>query len=121
MTEPTRVAWNTLEQVISTDLNRMGALAGKAAQAPLSFMAQGFSSLAQVDAVVAGLDLSAGAGLAVELGAGTLIRYDFAATTSSNYEIGHLDAVTTVALTASDVTNPRVDLIYGTPTTVLSD
>lgn len=124
MTTPDLVYYNSLEQLLSTDLNRIGALYGKATLDALLAQQAGIASATPPhDVVRRGLDASAGAGLTIDISAGEAMLFDAARTGSdqSLYTIGRLDSADSVVLSAADPTNPRVDLIYATISAPTSD
>jgi len=122
MTSPRTVIFNTLEQILSTDMNRVGTLAGKAAMDTLLWISTGFSGATPKNATVQGLDLTAAAALTVDLSPGELLLYDGAASgDDSKMRLGRLDATENINLGPAAAANPRVDLIYATPTVVTSD
>lgn len=124
MTAPDTVIINTLENAVSTDVNRVGGLAGKAVMDALAGIEAGIdSSIAPRDAVRRGLEATPGAGMAVMISAGELLRWNggIVGVDSSQYTIGRLAADTSVAIAAADPTNPRVDLIYATISTSNED
>lgn len=121
MTTPKRVNFDTLEQILSSDLDRVGALAGKAAMDPLVGMTGGLTSTPR-NVVLRGLLAVPGAGMTVDLGAGSALRFNGApAVDASQYELGVVLNTETLALAAADPTNPRIDLISGLPTQDLQD
>ena len=122
MTAPTQVLFNSLEQVLSADATRAGALAGKAAMDVALQVSASELLTTPRDVVLRGLDASAGAGLSVNIGVGALARFDAGAgANNSQYQLGSQLAVENVVLGAADGANPRVDLIHGTPTAETAD
>lgn len=123
MVSPTRVNFNTLEQAISADLNRIGGLAGKAAQDPLISLTAGVLSSSTPRAVVRrGLDLSVSAGLGLTLEAGEFMVYDAGASADeSKYSLGILLANAALTLAAADPVNPRIDAIHVAPVATATD
>ncbi len=119
MTTPRQVLLNTLEQVLSTDFNRVGALAGKAAMDALIFAEASFVHVTPRSVVLDGLDATVGAGLTVDISDGSLARFDAAAgADASKYELGTLQALQNIVFdgaNAPDSTDPRIHLIHGTP------
>ena len=116
MTAPKIALLNNLEQILSTDWNRVGALAGKAAMDALIFAEASFVHLTPRSVVLNGLNATIGAGLSVDISAGSLARFEVAAgVDASKYELGTLQALENVTFSAADFTNPRIDLIHGTP------
>lgn len=121
MTTPKQVNFNTLEQILSTDVQRVGALAGKAAMDPLVGMTGGLAATPR-NVTLRGLLAVPGAGMTVDIGAGSMVRFNGApAVDASQYELGVLVGTETVALAAADPTNPRIDVISGLPVQDLQD
>ncbi len=116
MTLPRHMQQNTREEILSADLTRIGALAGKAVMDALLQIEAGFSGTTPRNATLRGLDASFGVGLSVDITAGELVQFDVSATgDNSQYKLGALAALlTNVAMDAADPTNPRVDLIHAT-------
>lgn len=119
MTAPDTVIVNTLEQILSTDLNRIGGLAGKSVQDALAMLEGGIDlSVTQVarSCVRKGLSASPGTGMAVLVTPGEVMRFDVgtSGTDVSQYLLGRLASETSVAIDAADAANPRVDVIYAT-------
>lgn len=110
---------NTLEEILSSDLTRIGELAGKAAMDAQRAALQPFGGVL-VAAVRQGLDASnAGAGdRAVTITAGELVYLDGGVnpltSDDSDLQLGVLDAATALNLSANASGNPRIDLIYAT-------
>lgn len=121
MTSPRQVIANTLEQILSADHSRIGALAGKAAMDIAFFLTSGQLSLPR-SAVLRGLNATPGVGLSIDIAPGELAFYDAAAgVDSSQYQLGRNASTTNLLIAAADPANPRVDLIHGTPTSTDSD
>lgn len=112
MTIPRRTIFNSLEQILSTDLNRVGDLSGKAMMDALMFVQAASILGTPRNVTLRGLDASAGAGLSVDVDPGFLAQFDVALSgDNSQFKLGALLAQTNVALPAADPVNPRVDLI----------
>lgn len=121
MTTPKQVNFNTLEQILSSDLNRIGALAGKAVMDRVVEMTGGMSATPR-NVTLRGLLAVPGVGLTVDVEAGSMVRFNGAPTVdASSYEFGVLVATETLAIAAADPTNPRIDVISGLPTQDLQD
>lgn len=124
MTFPDSVQWNTLEEVLSSDLNRLGGLAGKAVQDLAADIESGIDlSPGPRACVTKGLDGNPGVGLALLVSAGTIVQFDPSApgNDASQYLVGRLDDDLSVALPASDGALPLVSLVYATITQTLDD
>lgn len=123
MAESTQVLFNTMEQVLSADLNRAQALVGKHVQdMQLGLLAGVSTGLTPPDLVIRGLDLQAGVGMSVDLEAGLLLRFEAApAADQSQYRIGVLPTNTNLGIAAADPVNPRIDLISAVEGDVDSD
>ncbi|NJO82042.1 MAG: hypothetical protein HC828_04085 [Blastochloris sp.] len=124
MTFPDSVLWNTLQEVLAADLNRAGGLAGKAVQDLAAEIESGVAvSPGPRTCVLKGLDAVVGAGLAVVVSAGVVMRFDPSSPgdDASQYLVGRLDADLSVALPAADPALPRVVLVYGTITQTSED
>lgn len=116
MTSPRQTLFSTLEQILSSDMTRVGALAGKAAMDAILYTEAGFALTTPRDVTLRGLDLNPGAGLSVDLDPGSLARFEVGAgSDASQYELGTLAATSNQVIAAADAVNPRVDLIHGTP------
>jgi hypothetical protein len=115
MTIPDRVILNTLEQILSADMNRVGELAGKAAQDALLGLTKGVDFSGTFPSPVReGLDASVGAGLSVDISAGELMWFDPGVAVGadvSRYKLGRLEATYNQPLNVADPVNPRIDLI----------
>lgn len=110
MAHPTQVLYNTLEQVLSADVNRTGQLAGKAVLDALVALNGGIGGTPR-DVVLRGLGLAPGAGVSVVLSAGSLLRFVVGAgVDESQYQMGALNADLTQAIVPDGV-NPRIDLL----------
>lgn len=122
MTEPTRVAFNTLEQVLAADWNRVGSLAGKAALDRMIEIEQGFFTFAPRSVVLRGLLATAGAGMSTDLSSGSFARLDNAPPANqSRYRYGELAATLNLPHVAADPVLPRIDLIHAAETQTAAD
>lgn len=125
MSEPTRVLYNTLEQILSTDWNRSGRLAGKAVQDALIGLTNAVdNAAAPVSAVREGLNATVGAGLSVDVSAGELLRFDptiLVTADDSRYRLAILTATSNEPLTVADPGNPRIDVVSAVETTLDTD
>lgn len=122
MTAPKLTLYNTLEQILSADMNRTGGLAGKAAMDVALFVAANQLLTTPRDLVLRGLGAAPGAGLTVDVSPGAIAVFDAGAgVDNSPYQLGELAATTNVVLGAADPVNPRVDIIYGTPSSTDTD
>ena len=116
---PKHMLQNTLEEILSSDLTRIGELAGKAAMDAQRAMLQPFGG-AMPAAVRQGLDASnAGAGdRAVTISAGELVYLDGGVnpltSDDSDLQLGVLEASSAFNLDPNASGNPRIDLIYAT-------
>lgn len=119
MTSPKQVLFNTLEQLLSTDLNRIGNLAGKAAQDPLVGLTAGPDGA--IESVTRrGCLASVGAGLSVDVAEGEVMAFNAGASADASlYSVGVVEAQN-VAFGAADP-NPRIDVVYATIAAVDSD
>jgi hypothetical protein len=122
MTAPDTVIINSLEQILSTDLNRIGGLAGKAVQDALVAIEAGLVDTPR-DCTRRGLFASPGTGMQVIVTAGELLRFNASVTSpnASRYEIGRLNSDTAVAIAAAHSTLPRIDVVYATLATSNED
>jgi hypothetical protein len=113
MTAPDTVITNTLEQILSSDLNRIGGFAAKGVQDALRYLESGPFDTGPRSVVRTGLGATAGAGLSVDLTAGELLSFDASGQTidTSGYELGRLDSDTNVSGFTPDPANPRVAVI----------
>lgn len=109
MSIPTRVNFNTNEEVLSSDLNRVGNVA--AAAALDSLLAANGAAARNV--VARGLNLSTGTGLQVTVSAGAAARYDASneGVDTSALIYGELASAATASLSAASPGNPRIDVI----------
>jgi hypothetical protein len=123
MTAPRRVNFDTLEQILSADANRIGALSGKTDQDIRLLLEKGFEGATPRNCVLGGLDANPGAALSIDLDAGEFCLFDVSITDQdlSQYTLGKVASLTNVPLTAADPANPRVDLIYAIPTALNTD
>lgn len=124
MTFPDSVQFNTLEEVLSADLNRQGGLAGKGVQDFAAELESGIDLSPGARACTSkGLDCSPSSGVAVLITAGVLNKFDPAAPgdDASQYLVGRLDDDTVVALPAADGALPQLSVVYATITQTLSD
>lgn len=115
MTTSRQTLFNTREQILSSDLTRIGALAGKAAM-DVALWAEASNLVGTPrDVVLRGLDAAAGAGLSIDVEAGYLAQFDVALTgDNSQYKLGWLSAQANVAFPANASGNPRIDVVYAT-------
>ena len=118
MTEPTKIIYNTLEQVASDDLNLTGTLAGRAAMdtelANVGGMTATPASVVRRGLVV----ISDGpASMAVLIGPGEVMQHQAGVGAPSEYKLGATSG-TKVPLTAADLVNPRIDRISSVITSV---
>lgn len=115
MTIPDRVILNTLEQILSADMNRVGELAGKAAQDALLGLTKGVDFTGTFPSPVReGLLATPGAGLSVDVSAGELMWFDPGVAVGadvSRYKLGRLESTHNQVLNVADPVNPRIDLI----------
>lgn len=120
MTAADNIIFNTLEQLVSGDLNGIGSLASKAV-GDLAYSlnidpANIFTILRPRDVVRRGLGAAAAAGLSVDIEGGDLYRlntsvsFDDSATVSP-YQLGRLSNTTNVSVGPADGAQPRVALI----------
>ena len=118
MTEPTKIIYNTLEQVVSNDHNLTGACAGKAAMDTELASVGGMTS-APATVVRRGMVANPdGAALAVLVDPGEVMQYQAGYSLSvSEYKLGATPGQK-VPLTAADLVNPRIDRISATITSV---
>lgn len=115
MTTPKQVNFSTLEQILSSDLNRVGALAGKSAMDRMVEMTGGMAATPR-NCTLRGLLAVPGAGLTIDVQPGSMVRFNGAPVVdASQYELGVLVATQNLALAAADPTNPRIDVIHGEP------
>ena len=123
MSEPTTMIQNSQEQVLSTDLNRIGGLAGKATQDALLALLGGIdAAIAPRDVVRRGLNLTPAAGMSVDLSPGEMMRFTAAVTPNqSQYKLGALLATQNLIIAPADPVNPRIDRISVIDTTVSTD
>lgn len=123
MSEPTSTNFTTLEQVLSTDLNRVGGLAGKASQdLALALLGGIDSAVAPRDVVRRGMNATSGAGLSVNIEAGEMMRFSASVVANqSQYKLGVLAALQNVVLAPADPVNPRIDRISVTDTSLFTD
>jgi hypothetical protein len=125
MSQPDTVIINTLEQILSADLNRIGGLAGKAVQDALARIEKGIDAPTTNPRTVVrdGLDATIGTGLSINLTAGELMTFDAgtAGPDVSSYLLGRLDADVVVGGFTPDGVDPRIVLVHGTPITTNSD
>lgn len=123
---PKQLIQNTLEEILSSDLTRIGQLAGKAAMDMIRHGTAQFGGNPR-DCVFSGLEATiAGAGtLPVTISTGLAVRYNSLISPltadSSDYELGFLTSSVVVNRAAADAVNPRVDLIYATIANADSD
>lgn len=118
MTAPDTVIFNTLEQLVSSDANLVGGLAGKAVGDLVFELSRDPDNLAAsarpIDAVRRGLGANVGAGLTVDISAGSIHQFNNATAFNADQspiEVGRLDADTNVAVGPADGALPRVTLI----------
>lgn len=126
MSEPSRVIYGTLEQILSADLVRTGRLAGRAAQDLLVGLVSGpdTASFTPLNVVREGLLATVGAGLSVNISAGELCRFNstvLVTADESRYRLARLAATQNVVLTPADPAQPRIDLIQATEATNNTD
>lgn len=108
MSGPTTTLFNTLEQILSPDLNRIGSLSGKAIMDRLiAFAGTMDSATAPKNATLRGLDLTPGAGVSVDLAAGEFVRFGTASANESALKLGAVAALTNLVITP-DGANPRI-------------
>lgn len=122
MTVPKQVLYNTLEQILSTDMSRTGALAGKAAMDVALFMAASFQLAVPRQCTLRGLDANGGIGLSVDVDPGEVVFFNGAAgVDSSQYQLARNAVAQNLVVAAADPGNPRVDVVHGTPISTDSD
>lgn len=126
MAELETVLINTLEQVLSADMNRAQEKAGAHAQNLMLGIEGGVDDLATPsahDVVLRGLACSVGAGLSVDISAGWLLQFQSGAppADTSAYRFGVLSSATNLALAAADPVNPRIDRISASIVSTDSD
>lgn len=116
MTTPDQVLFDTNEQILSSDLNRMGTLTAKAVQDALLAMGGSIDALvAPQDVVRRGLNATVGVGLSVDISAGEAMRFDGpSAGDATGYHLGRIDNLTNLPIAAADPGQPRLDLVYAT-------
>jgi len=113
VSNPTRVNFNTLEQAVSSDMNRVGALAGFNLQELVRDLGNGIDGgLTPPTAVARGLKATPGAGMSLDISTGTAYLYSTATDgDSSPYRISKLTTTTSLEIAAADGTHSRIDLV----------
>lgn len=117
MSQPTIMTQNTLEQILSADMNRIGTLYGRGIMDRMLGLVGSSNATFTPPAVVErGLVASPGVGLQTLLSPGQLYQVSASpATDTSALKLGGIDSQyfgsQALAHTAADPTNPRIDLI----------
>lgn len=123
MSKPQSVLFNTDEEILSSDFNRLEQLSGKELMEALRNLVAGVGDASLPRTVTQrGLSATAGSGLSVNISPGTVMQFQTGPfTDESQYRLGRLDLSTNVVLAASNPTNSRIDLIVGTIASVDTD
>lgn len=123
MSQPTIALFNSLEEILSTDLNRVGGLAGKAVMDSLLALIGGIDVTAPVPSVVRrGLLATPGGGLSTNISAGELMQFVAGAVADQSLlKLGAILAQVNVVHAAADPVNPRIDRISVTINTLDTD
>lgn len=120
---PSRVCWNTNQQITSTDLDRMGQAALRSSLHLLAWLCRDLAAGAPLSGFAGPDDCKAtlaSAPLTVGVAAGLGMLYDSSLTDdwAPHYRPVAVPAPATVALAAHDATDPRIDILCLAPAVV---